>query len=119
MKPKLPHERALEELEKIRRARLRTGDIKGYYIGISDCVRHYVEEVFMLRAPEMTTEEFLASLKDSSALSGGQKVLLKEFLMSCDMVKFAKYAPARDEIGSLFATAKNFIDQTKGRDVHI
>lgn len=105
---RLPHEIALEELEAARAFLSRTGDVKGYYIKICDCVRHYVERRFILKAPEMTTEEFLDSLRDSTSLTGAQKNLLKEFLGACDLVKFAKYAPTKVEAESIFVTAKNF-----------
>ncbi len=41
----------------------------------------------------MTTEEFLYYLGIIGHLNETQKTALKEFLNSCDMVKFAKYAP--------------------------
>lgn len=107
---RLPHETALEELEAIKGIFARTGDVKEYYVGISDCVRRYIERAFKLKAPEMTTEEFLISLKDSTALSYEDKGLLKEFLSACDLVKFAKYAPTRPEMESVFTTAKKFIE---------
>jgi len=108
---KLAHETALEELEAIRASYLQGGDIKEYYVGVSDCVRRYIERAFKVKAPEMTTEEFLGSLKDSPALSDGQKDLLKGFLSACDMVKFAKYMPSRAEAEAVYATAKSFIEE--------
>ncbi len=117
---KLPHETALEELEAIKNAYAKFGDVKEYYVGISDCVRRYIERVFRLKAPEMTTEEFLNFLRDSNALKPEQKDLLKEFLNACDLVKFAKYAPTRFEVDAVFMTAKKFIEETKvGTDVHL
>lgn len=110
---KLPHETALEEMERTRALFLQGGDIKEYYVGISDCVRRYIERRFALRAPEMTTEEFLESLKDSAALLPDQKSLMREFLNACDLVKFARHNPARQESEVVFEKAKNFIDQTK------
>jgi len=110
---KLPHEIALNELASIMSLLERTSDIKEYYVRISDCVRRYIETAFKVKAPEMTTEEFLNSMKDSGALSKEQKNLLKEFLNACDMVKFAKYNPSRNETQSVFATAKNFVEETK------
>jgi hypothetical protein len=108
---RLPHETAIEELEAIRALFLRTGDVREYYAGISDCVRRYIERAFKLRAPEMTTEEFLNSLRDSTVLSLGQKDLLKGFLAACDLVKFAKYAPAQAEAENIYTTAKHFIEE--------
>ncbi len=110
---KLPHETALEELETIKAEYLRAGDVKEYYSSASDCIRRYIERVFRLKAPEMTTEEFLNSLKDSSGLSLEHKDLLKGFLSASDLVKFAKYAPAREEIEAVFITAKKFVEETK------
>lgn len=110
--PKLPHEIAIEELEAIKGAYLKGGDIKEYYVGVSDCVRRYVERVFAFKAPEMTTEEFLNSLKDSAKLNIGQKDLLKIFLNACDLVKFAKYAPTTAEAQDVFTSAVKFIEET-------
>ncbi|MDD5561644.1 MAG: hypothetical protein PHT50_05930 [Candidatus Omnitrophica bacterium] len=113
--PKRPaHEIAYEQLEALRsKDYIGHGLIKEYYTEVSDIIRHYLEDRFSLKAPEMTTEEFLASAKESGELAGEHKNLLKEFLLCCDLVKFAKYAPSVDEIDSIFDSAKNFIDQTK------
>ena len=113
---KLPHETALEELEAIKGNFLKNSDVKEYYAGISDCVRRYIERFFKLKAPEMTTEEFLGSLRESTLLPLDQKDLLKDFLNACDMVKFAKYMPQKGEMEAVFLAAKKFIDtstQTK------
>ena len=114
---RLPHETALEELQAFKGAFLRSGDIKSYYIGISDSIRRYIERSFGLRAPEMTTEEFLDSLKDSGSLSQEQKSLLRDFMNSCDLVKFAKYASSKEEADLVYTSASKFIEETK--DVHI
>jgi len=114
---KLPHETALEELQAIRAAYARGEEVREYYAGISDCVRRYIERVFKLKAPEMTTEEFLNSLKGSGSLTLEQKDLLKSFLNACDLVKFAKYAPSSTEAETVFLTASKFVEETK--NVHI
>jgi len=113
--PKKPaHEIAYEQLEALRvKNYVSQGKIKEYYTEISDIIRHYLENRFRLRAPEMTTEEFLISARDAVELISEHKNLLKEFLLCCDLVKFAKYAPSVDEVNSIFDSAKNFIDQTK------
>lgn len=93
------------------------GKIKEYYIELSDIVRRYIENRFEIRAPEMTTEEFLFSLRGSADLTGTHKNLLKEFLERCDLVKFAKYGPTVAEIDSSFEAAWRFIDETKPAEV--
>jgi len=113
--PKKPaHEIAYEQLEALRlKDYIGRGLIKEYYTEVSDIIRHYLENRFRLKAPDMTTEEFLVSARDASELISEHKNLLKEFLLYCDLVKFAKYAPSADEINSIFDSAKHFIEQTK------
>lgn len=89
------------------------GEIKQYYFELSDIVRRYIENRFNIKAPEMTTDEFLASLKNAEGLLGRHKNLLKEFLCLSDIVKFAKYGPTQKEINGSFAVAKKLVDETK------
>ncbi len=110
---RLPHETALEELEAARSQFINSGDVKEYFVGVSDCVRRYIERVFALKAPEMTSEEFLNSLRDSAALAIAHKDLLKGFMSACDLVKFAKYKPTGQETENLYVTAVNFVNETK------
>lgn len=116
--PKKPaHEIAYEQLEQLRaKDYIGQGRIKEYYTEVSDIIRHYLENRFRFRAPEMTTEEFLASARDAAELISEHKNLLKEFLLCCDLVKFAKYAPSVEEISAISDSAKHFIDQTKEND---
>lgn len=95
---------------------IRKGLPKAYYTELSDIVRHYLENRFNIRAPEMTTEEFLLKVKEDSSLSVEHKGLLRGFLTNCDLVKFAKYQPAETEANLSMASAKELIDQTKQED---
>jgi hypothetical protein len=88
------------------------GMVREYYFELSYILRRYIEDRFLLRAPEMTTEEFLESLKDSSALSGQQKENLQGFLTGCDMVKFARYSAGREEMDKSFQLVEKFVDET-------
>lgn len=113
--PKKPaHGIAYEQLEKLKAKDLiRQGRIKEYYSEVSDIVRHYLENRFLLKASEMTTEEFLFYVRDYSQLISDHKTLLKEFLLACDLVKFAKYVPPFEEMDAIFVSAKKLVDETK------
>ena len=112
--PRPAHQIALEQLAELKRRNLvGQGKIKEYYSEISDIIRHYLENRFMVKAPEMTTEEFLWYARDSGKLERGHKTLLKEFLSACDMVKFAQYAPSTGEMEAIFTSAEHFVNQTK------
>ncbi len=104
---------AYQQLEQLVREDLpRQGRIKEYYIRLSDIVRRYIEGRFSIQAPEMTTEESLFSLRTSQALNENQKNFLKEFLICCDMVKFAKYQSNTDEMQKGYRLARQLVDET-------
>ncbi|MCX5681537.1 MAG: hypothetical protein NT079_04585 [Candidatus Omnitrophica bacterium] len=108
------HEIAYEQLAALKsKDLLRQGQLKDYYSEISNIIRHYLENRFWLRAPEMTTEEFLFYVRDNSQLVNAHKSLLREFLLACDLVKFAKYAPPFEEADAIFVSAQKLVDETK------
>lgn len=79
---------------------------------LSEVVRVYLEERFGLKAPDQTTEEFLASLSRSAVLDAGLKPLLEEFLTRCDWAKFAQGDPGRTECERLHQMASDLVDRT-------
>jgi hypothetical protein len=108
------HEIALEMLKKLAAERLvEQGRIAEYYQKLSGCLRRYIENRFALRAPEQTTEEFLAQLGVSDVLQPDHKQQLRHFLEHCDLVKFARYQPTGDQINESMTIAERFIDSTK------
>ena len=108
-----PWEIALDELNHLSQKKLLDqGFFKEYYSALSDIIRSYFERRFNVKAPEMTTEEFLWSLEGSQDLLSEQKATLKKFLNSCDIVKFAKYVPATEEARASFTFAKQLVEQT-------
>ncbi|MGA2092157.1 MAG: BatD family protein [Sedimentisphaerales bacterium] len=111
---KLAHEVAYARLQAlINRDLLGQGRVKEFYEGVSDILRHYIEDRFELRAPERTTEEFLAEIRDAGVLTDADRKALVEFLTHCDLVKFAKHSPTDEQIQRTIDLAKNFIEQTK------
>ncbi len=95
------------------------GKIKEFYERISGILRHYIEHRFDLRAPERTTEEFLAELGSTDVLAGPDKAVLAEFLTHCDLVKFAKHAPTTEQIQRTFDLVKDFIEKTKSDEARV
>lgn len=92
------------------------GRIKEFYERVSAILRHYIEDRFDLRAPERTTEEFLAELQWTDLLSSSDKKVLGEFLTHCDLVKFARHEPAAGQIQRTFDLVKGFIEKTKSEE---
>ena len=107
------HEIAYEQLEGLISSQLiEQGRIEEYYIAVSDTIRSYLENQFGLKAPEMTTEEFLEAAARESNLKDEHKTLLSNFLTNCDLVKFARYGPDEAEMKSAYESAKQFVDET-------
>ena len=109
-----PWQIAYDELDKLRTGGLlEEGLFKEYHSALSNIIRSYFERRFNVRAPEMTTEEFLWSLEGSQELTSDQKSTLKKFLNSCDVVKFAKYVPAVQEARDSLLLAEQLVKETR------
>lgn len=84
-----------------------------WYVELSAIVRRYLEDRYGLRAPELTTEEFLREAQRSGQLSSRHRDLLSDFLVRCDRVKFARYEPDEEESRQALASARTFLEETR------
>jgi hypothetical protein len=114
--PPPPHAVALAALEALRARRLpQQGAFKEYYSALSIIIRTYLEQRFELRAPEMTTEEFLAVTARGGRLERAHRSLLGQFLTESDMVKFARHVPTLGDVDRAEAAAQRFVEETAPR----
>lgn len=117
LKKMTPRERALFELEQlISKHLVDKGCVKDFYIELTHVVRRYIERKYGIKAPERTTEEFIA---EAIALDGFPKQYipeLKEFLASADMIKFAKREATKANAETATAAAKNYIEVDSALD---
>ncbi len=127
--PRPAHEVALEALSHLRAKRLpQAGQFEAYYVALSAIVRTYLEDGLQVRAPEMTTEEFLVAVTHAprsarrppkgrggrpSRLPPAHQHLLGTFLAQADLVKFARHRPSLDESDAAYEAAKRFVDETR------
>ena len=111
------HQQAFDELNALVSEKLvEKGAIKEFYHKISDILRRYIENRFSIRAPELTTEEFLINIQTASNFDTTHKILLKKFLTHCDLVKFAKHQPQTEDIQKTFDRCKEFIVGTQEKE---
>lgn len=111
--PVPPWETALRLLEELRDKKyVDYGKYSEYYSELSDILRRYMEDYFGIRAPEMTTEEFLASIKVNAQVSAEYRDVLGKFMQQADVVKFAKAAPTVEESERSWELARRFIMQS-------
>ncbi|WP_276088710.1 hypothetical protein [Pedobacter sp. JY14-1] len=108
------HELALEQLQALDGRNLwQQGEVKGYYIELTDIIRLYVERRYGIHAQEQTTDEILKSL-EGKELPGASRTSLRELLVQADLVKFAKAIPVGTENALCMQWAMRFVEDTKG-----
>jgi len=104
---------ALRELRVLREKNwIEEGRAEPFYVELSRIVRKYIEGRFGLRAPELTTEEFIRAAAESEQLSLDHRQLTGEFLRQSDMVKFARYRPAAEPMEEAYQSAERLVHET-------
>jgi len=112
--PRPAHETALAALNRLRTQRLiEAGRFEAYYVELSSIVRRYLEDGFHLRAPEMTTEEFLTTVASDGRLVAAHRRLLGEFLSQADLVKFARLLPTLNDTEAAYDAARRFVEESR------
>ena len=112
IKKVLPHQRAMDEIEKIKADKMvASEDQKEYYTRLTDTLRKYIEERFGFSAMEMTSSEIIARLQEAE----DKKMIdeLRELFTTADLVKFAKYKSLINENDANLVNAIAFINTTK------
>jgi hypothetical protein len=106
-------------------AKLRALELRGapegeqadaWFVELSAIVRGYLELRYDIRAPELTTEEFLQAAARAHELTSAHRQQLSQFLERCDRVKFAGYRPDSGESIETLAAARAFVEDTRLRE---
>lgn len=105
---------ALRTLEK--RGAPGAEDADAWFVELSAIVRGYLERRYVIRAPELTTEEFLLEASRARELTAAHRAQLSAFLERCDRVKFAGYRPDSAESLATLEAARTFVEGTRLRE---
>ncbi len=116
-----PIERAMYELEALLKKGLPgRGLYKDFYVELTMVVRRYVERKYGVKAPNMTTQEFLGELArradDATVAQIGDSVALKEFLESADLVKFAGVEATPEMADAATGKARGYLSTDSARE---
>ena len=107
-----PHDEAYQALNRLKHSDLlQKGQVKFYFLKMSEILRRYFERRYEIKALESTTYEVMAALKNR--LADEDYKLISEVLSFCDLAKFAKYEPPPMEIIQENNRAKQVVDRTK------
>ena len=104
---------ALRELDKFRGDKFWAPDKqKAFYSGITDILKTYIEDRFGIDAPEMTTAELFAALREAKDLPDELREETRAVFECADFVKFAKHTASEEENTRALPTAVRFVTST-------
>ena len=108
-----PHIVALRELDKYRSDRYWAPEKqKLFYSGVTDTLKEYIDARFGVDAPEMTTAELFAALRDCKDIDAGLREELREMFERADFVKFAKYIAPDGDNAKVLPLSVRFVTST-------
>jgi hypothetical protein len=108
---------AFRDLENLKSEKLwQSGETKKYYTRLTEIIRQYLENRFMVYSLEMTTSETLEALVRTGFKKDESYNKLRSVLTGADLVKFAKYKPDPVENESAFSSSWDFVAATKATE---
>lgn len=111
--PLTPEEWALRELDKLKNEQLvETKQFKVFFTRLSDTLRQYTQVISDIPAMDLTTDELLERLGESTVREEAVE-LLKTALSEADLVKFAKFVPENRQCAKSVDRAKEFVELTR------
>lgn len=107
------HVWALAALQELKAQELwQKGEVKAYYVRLTDIFREYIEARYKISALESTTDEIIRDLKNKE-IDQALISLMEEMLRVADMVKFAKSTPLGVENDKYLDDTTDFVERTK------
>lgn len=112
--PKLsPYEVAVRDLNNLKERNLcANGQEKEYYTRLTDILRIYLQERFGINAMEMTSTQITRALNENEETRVPNR-LMRQILEIADFVKFAKVRPMPEDNVKAFASAMQFVEDTR------
>lgn len=106
-----PVERAWAELDRLLKKGLPgRGRYKDFYVELTMVVRRYIQRTYGIRAPHLTTEEFLVEVgAGQTGVRVTEVEALRAFLESADLVKFAGVAATPETADAATDAARGYL----------
>jgi hypothetical protein len=112
VQPPLPKEVARRRLAGAK-ARISNASSYDFSVEVSDILRSFIEQQFGIKAVRQTTIEFLNEASKTSHFDLAHQEKLRNFLVACDGIKFARVAAGQAESEALFDQASCFVEEVK------
>jgi hypothetical protein len=106
----------------LKRGLVEKGMIKQFYVQISEIIKRALEAGYRVPTVEQTTEEIMeafarASHDGAARIQPRSLEQIETFLLSCDMVKFARYVPSASEMDDCIQKAGRILAECRARRV--
>ncbi len=114
--PRTPYEIAFDSLSDLKSQQLyQKGKTKEYYTELTDILRTFFSNNYMIDAMESTSNELLSELKNVNVIKANKEYIatVKDVLTQADLVKFAKYEPEDKDCDSTYAKVERVINIDK------
>ncbi len=112
-----PEEIARQAIEQLIAKKLvERGLLKQFYLELSEIMKRFLGAKLGILSLERTTEEFTRDLR-STSVPAVQYRMIREFLEECDLVKFAKYRPANEEVQQILARSREMVESVSAPPV--
>lgn len=113
-KPLVPiHVLALQKLTELRNRKLwQQEQTKQYHTELTDIMRDYLENRYVIKAHEQTSDEIFASLRYMDITEDNRNAL-RQVLILADLVKFAKEKPLPQDNEQSMDNAVAFVNRTQ------
>lgn len=82
-----------------------------FYVRLTSIVRRYIEDDYHIKAPELTTQEFLQCMTLHERFDAEAKQILQDFLFAADLVKFARSQPSLEDCAHSLQAAHAVVEK--------
>ncbi len=114
---KAAFEIAFEELEEAKTLMM-PEMAEAFSVMVSGTIRTYIENRFKMRATRKTTHEFITRVAAETASElGPHSEELQDFLVHCDLAKFARQTFSREQMKRMHQSAWRFVEATRPQPV--
>jgi hypothetical protein len=105
------HEVVLRHLQELEGQPTDTAaQVERWHTRLSDLLRWYLEKRLNLPATRQTTAEFFSAVQSNDKVAALQQAQLNELLVQCDLAKFARVVPPRENCLHLVDAARKFVE---------
>jgi hypothetical protein len=112
VRPPLPRELAKSQLEAVKK-QIDLTPSRDFSFEVSNILRRFIEQQFGIHASRQTTVEFLHEMTRTSRIKPLFQERIRNFLITCDPIKFSRVDSDGQSSAQLYDQARNFVQEAE------